>query len=193
LARPRNAQLDTALTRAAEEIILERGVASLSVEAVASRAGTTRPAFYRRFKDLPELVFALLLERFVVDLDSVIGLGNLPAELQVIQRNQVRLFGDPMVKLCLAGFLDALHANQKLSQIFVEKFLGPLRAGVVEIIQRSESRGEIPPCQDREWICDLLTGPLLMRCLLPGLPPLSEDLIESTVDSALCALHFSSP
>jgi AcrR family transcriptional regulator len=190
--RPRNADLDIALIQATGELLLENGFGSLSVEAITAKAGTTRPAFYRRFAGIPDLVLALMLERFSIDLDADIDSGNLPADLEAIQRDQVALFEDPLVKSSFAGFLNSLHDNNSLRTAFLEKFFAPRRAGVATIIRRAETRGEIPECTDVEWICDLITGPLVMRILLPGLLPLDEELISNTVASALCALGYRS-
>lgn len=190
--RPRNADLDVALIRATEELILDRGFSAVSVEAVSARAGTTRPAFYRRFDGIPDLILALLLERFSTDLDAVLDFGSLPADLEAIQREQVALFEDPLVKSSFAGFLASLHTNDQLGQVFLEQFLGPRRAAVAAIIRRAQSRGEIPEDPDVEWICDLITGPLVMRILLPGLLPLDDALVSNTVASALHALGYQS-
>ncbi len=62
VGRPRNTALDAALVRATGELIVERGFAGLSVGAIAARAKTSRPAFYRRFEGIPEIVLAVLLE-----------------------------------------------------------------------------------------------------------------------------------
>lgn len=193
IGRPRNTDLEPALLRAAEELLLERGFSAVSVESVASRAGTTRPAFYRRFDGIPHLVLALLLDRFAIDLDSGIDCGSLPADLEAIQRDQVELFTDPLVKRCLAGFLDSLQTDAVLRKVFLEEFLAPRRFGAGMIIRRAVTRGEIGPDPDIEWICDLLTGPLLMRTLMPGLRGLDEALVSQTVSSALDALRYRLP
>ncbi|MFF5792652.1 TetR/AcrR family transcriptional regulator [Paeniglutamicibacter sp. NPDC012692] len=193
IGRPRNANLDTALLRAAEELILERGFGAVSVEAIASRADTTRPAFYRRFDGIPRLVLALLLDRFAIDLDKCIDSGNLPDDLEAIQRDQLELFSSPLVKRSLAGFLGSLHEDPDLRRIFVEEFLAPRRYGAGMIILRAAGRGEIPQDPDLEWVLDLLTGPLLMRAVMPGLTGFDEALVSQTVASALGALSYRAP
>ena len=114
-----------------------------------------------------------MLERFSIDLDVEFDAGNLPADLEAIQRDQVSLFEDPLVKSSLAGFLNSLHDNEQLRTAFLANFFAP-------------------ECTDVGWICDLITGPLVMRILLPGLPPLDERLVSNTVASALFALGYRS-
>ena len=55
--------------------------------------------------------------------------------------------------------------------------LGAARARAVE-------RGETRPGVDTDWIGDLLTGPLLMRALLPT-GPIDANLARLTVETAL--------
>lgn len=191
VGRPRDAALDGALIRAAGELLVERGFAGVSVGAIAARAKTSRPAFYRRFDGVPEVVLAVLLERFPTHLDQGINTGTLPGDLEAIQRDQVRLFTDPLVLFSLAGFLDAVRVDEQLRTVFVRRFLVPRRAGVAAVIARAIGRREIPACPDVEWICDLLTGPVLMRVLMPGLNGLDESLIVQSVASVLAALGYS--
>ncbi|QWF82437.1 TetR/AcrR family transcriptional regulator [Amycolatopsis sp. CA-230715] len=54
--RPRNARADEAILTAAIDLLLERGVAQVSVEQVARLAGVTRATVYRRFPDLTALL-----------------------------------------------------------------------------------------------------------------------------------------
>ncbi|MGP5220442.1 TetR/AcrR family transcriptional regulator [Arthrobacter rhombi] len=190
IGRPRDADVDALLLRSAEEIILERGYHSLSIGAIASRAGTTRPSFYRRFDGIPHLMMALLLDRFGMDLDLGIDSGNVAEDLGQIQREQVALFSSPLAQHGLAGFLDALQSDADLRTVFLQEFLGPRRAAVAMIIRRAAARGEIDPDPDVEWACDLLTGPLLLRAVMPGLQELDETLISQTVSSTLSTLGY---
>lgn len=193
IGRPRDTGLDVALLRSAEDLIIERGFGGLSVGAVASRAGTTRPAFYRRFDGIAHLMLDLLLDRFGMNLDLVIDCGNLPEDLAMIQREQIELFASPLGQHGLAGFLDSLHRDTELRRVFLDEFLGPRRHGTAMIIRRAEARGEIPPNPDMEWACDLLTGPLMLRAVMPGLQELDEPFLAQTVAGALCALGYRAP
>lgn len=190
IGRPRDNAIRAALIEAAESLILESGLTGVSIEAVAARAETTRPAFYRRFEGIPAIILAVIEERFITTLDVDFDTGGLTEDLEAVQREQLALFQDPLIARCLAGFLDSLHGNKQLESIFLENFLVPRRAATAEIIHRAISRGEIPAGPDIEWICDLLTGPLVLRAVMPGLQPLDNKLVSQTVASALAALNY---
>ena len=59
-----------------------------------------------------------------------------------------------------------------------------LRAVPTVAPPRAVERGEIRPGVDTEWIGDLLTGPLLMRVLVPT-GPIDANLARLTVETAL--------
>ncbi|MFP5320993.1 MAG: TetR/AcrR family transcriptional regulator, partial [Acidimicrobiia bacterium] len=58
--RPRDVELDDAIVEAAREVLSELGVDGVTFERVASRAGTTRPALYRRYPSRTDLVLDAL-------------------------------------------------------------------------------------------------------------------------------------
>ena len=56
LGRPRDPRIDDAVLRATVELLGETGYADLSVDAIAERAGTSKPAIYRRWPSKAHLV-----------------------------------------------------------------------------------------------------------------------------------------
>ncbi len=189
MGRPRDERLGRALLDATCELLAERGYAATTIEDVARRAGTTKPTLYRRHRNRVELVTEALVDRF--GHDPTHDTGTLRGDLEDLQRHQVTLFGDPVLRGAMVGLLDELRADEEAATVFVSRFLAPRRAATARVLERATERGEIAACDDPEWICDLVTGPLLMRAMLPGLPPLDETLVEQTVAAALASLGVS--
>ncbi len=54
--RPRDRRIDGAVLAATADLLVEVGYADLTVAAVAERAGTTKPAIYRRWRSKAHLV-----------------------------------------------------------------------------------------------------------------------------------------
>ncbi|MFD8249623.1 TetR/AcrR family transcriptional regulator [Nocardia sp. NPDC059691] len=187
--RPRDRGLDAALLAAAEQLVVERGYGALTLQAVADVAATSRPALYRRFSDRAALVMALLIDRYGLD-PGAEDLGGLESEMLAIQRHQMELFNDPLVRMAVPGLLEDLSRSPDLARRFHEQFLNPRRVSTAAILDRAVERGEIVPGTDPEWICDLITGPMLMRALIPTLGPIDEELVQLTVRSALDAVGY---
>lgn len=181
--RPRDRALDAAILAAAAAIVEASGYGEVSIEAVASAAGTTRAAVYRRHGNVAELVIAVLADRFGVD--PGVDTGTLAGDLRAIQSHRRALFTHPLVARGLPGLIDDLSRQPAVAAIFSRTFLGPRRDATARALDRAVARGEASVDLDAEWISDLLTGPLLMRAILPGLEPIDEALVVRTVDAAL--------
>lgn len=186
--RPRKDAVDDDILRAVAELVVERGYARVTIDEVVARARTNKPAFYRRFRDLADVVPRLLAARHGTDED--IDTGNLVGDLVEVQRRQRDLFTDPVVTRGLVGWLAEVDTEPVRAAPFLAGYLGPRRAYTSVILGRAEARGEIPPGADPAWIADLLTGPLLMRVVMPGLPPADDLLVARTVHAVLDVLGF---
>jgi AcrR family transcriptional regulator len=187
--RPRRESLGAAILDAAAQLVLTQGYQAASIEAIARVAGTTRPAVYRRHPSRGHVVVAAMACRF--GLDPAPDTGSLRGDLRTVQRAQVRFFTDPMVIRALPGLLHEATADPALQAQFFTEFVAPRRQSTVRALHRAVERGETRDGFDSDWICDLLTGPLIMRVFVPT-GPIDEELAELTVDAALDALAQTS-
>ncbi|MBF6351885.1 TetR/AcrR family transcriptional regulator [Nocardia flavorosea] len=187
--RPRDTRLDSALLAATADLIAERGYTAVTLQAVADAAGTSRPALYRRYSDLADLVVSMLMQRFGLA-PGAEDLGGIEAELLAIQQHQRELFNDVVMRRALPGLIADLARSPEVAQRFHEQFLEPRRRSTASILERAVVRGEIAAGTDPEWLCDLITGPMLMRALVPALPPIDAELVRLTVRSALDAVGY---
>lgn len=90
------------LLDAAKEIVGERGFHAVSIDAVARRAGITRPVVYAQFDDLESLLHAL------VDREESGAMAQLAA---VIPDSPGEREPDEVVLSGLRAFLEAVQAN----------------------------------------------------------------------------------
>lgn len=169
-------------------MVVENGYGATTIDAVARAAGTTRPAVYRRYASLAQIVSAAMSSRLVFDplLDS----GHLPTDLTRIQQAQVAFFTDPLVVKAMPGLIEESSRNETLRNRLLDDVMAPRRAAVRVALEQAITRGDIEVGHDVEQIADLLTGPLLLRTLLPALGDVSDALVASTVAAALNAVHF---
>lgn len=175
--------------QAMAELVAERGYASVTVEQVVARAGTNKPAFYRRFRHLAEVVPRILASRHGTDED--IDTGTLVGDLATVQQRQRALFTDPVVVRGFAGWLAHIEHDPEAGTTFFRHYLAPRRAYTQTILDRAVARGEIAPVRaDPAWIADLLTGPLIMRVVVPALPPIDDSLIMQSIHAALDVLGY---
>jgi hypothetical protein len=55
------------------------------------------------------------------------------------------------------------------------------------MLARAVDRGEIAPVEQPDIVSDLLTGPLLLRAVLPTVGPMDDALLAATVEAAMNA------
>src|SRR5689334_3188529 len=84
-------------------LVGEQGFHDLSIEAIAKRAGITRPVIYAHFEDLDALLEAML-EREAVRALTQLG-AIMPTELPTGGRRKEALLG------ALRGYLEAIQAD----------------------------------------------------------------------------------
>jgi len=220
--RPRKHSIDQDILDAVAELVVELGYPRVTVDRIVERAGTNKPAFYRRYPNLAAVVPRLLAARHGTDED--IDTGSLVGDLVEVQRRQRELFTDPVVRRGFSGWLAEVDAEPANGAEFLAGYLAPRRAFTRTIIARAVERGEIegrgiagevatsvastaPSARlgdgrdvdvdvdadtdaDAAWIADLLTGPLLMHVVMPGLAPIDDALVSRTVHAALDALGY---
>ena len=183
--RPRDTSLDTAIANAVESLLLSDGYAAVNIDRVAKLAGTTRAAIYRRAKTPGELMVGLLVSRFGID--PAPDSGDLRRDLRLLQELQRSFFADPVVQAALAGLLSDFPSNNAVAVALYERFMAPRRHSVAAMLARAVERAEITAAKHPGVVSDLLTGPLLLRAVLPIIGPIDDTLLEATVEAALSA------
>jgi AcrR family transcriptional regulator len=186
--RPRDSSLDTAIVNATQALLLGEGYSAVNIDRVAKLAGTTRAAVYRRASSATELVVMLLISRFGID--PAPDSGELRQDLLLLQQLQRQFFADLVVQAALAGVLTAIRDNDALAVSFYDRFMAPRRTSVAAMLARAATRGEINLPQHPAVISDLLTGPLLLRTLMPLLGSVDDALVDATVNAAVSALGY---
>lgn len=181
--RPRDNALDGAIAGATESVLLSDGYGAVNIDRVAKLAGTTRAAIYRRAKTRGELVVGLLVGRF--GSDPAPDSGQLRRDLHQLQEIQRSFFADPLVQAGLAGVLSDFVADDDLGAVLYDRFMAPRRRSVAAMLTRAADRGEIAPVDRPDIVSDLLTGPLLLRAVLPVIGPIDDRLLDATIEAAM--------
>ena len=185
--RPLDPQVDQAIVNAALELALEHGFASLTIDAIVTRAGTTRPAFYRRFRNLSDV---LLTMGQSPEPPHVPDTGSLESDLTAFIGTQVTRFADPLTRDALAEIIGTLSREPEFAREFTRRINEPARHAFYQIVHNAIHRGDLPedPQRDLDWLYDLATGPALLRAVFPHSQPLDDTLTAHSVHAVLAAL-----
>jgi AcrR family transcriptional regulator len=187
--RPRSQEADRAILTAAVELLAERGLAAMSIEEVAARAGVGKTTIYRRWPSKG----LLALDAFVASFreqQPLVDTGTLRGDLLAALHAWVRAVTQTPMGSMLTGLIAEAQHDTELRGAWRDRVLEPLRTQHRIMLDRAIARGEIPPGVDREVILDLFFGAAEHRLLLGHLP-MSDDFIADVVDVILAGIGRS--
>jgi AcrR family transcriptional regulator len=180
--RPRRRTAQTAITKATVDLLAERGFQATTIEAIALRAGVGRNTIYRRWRSKEELVADALREQLTTDFDQWAD-EDLRSLLLNWLQDFARTFSDPLLGRLLAGVLGELQRNPVFADVYADRVVRPRRQALLDRLAQARERGELRPDVDVEHVADLLGGPLLLRLLPLGLPPLRDTYAEELLET----------
>jgi AcrR family transcriptional regulator len=184
--RRRGEVLEKALLDAAWAELTETGYDDLTIEAVATRAGTSRAVLYRRWPSKQDLVLATLLDHVKSDPVGVPNTGSLRGDVIALLKaaNELRLRTAIVVFTRLGGFYRDADTNLAELAAVVQGD----RATVLDaIIEQAVARGEVKPGQISERVARVPVE-LFRYELMVRLQPVPDDVLEGIVDDVFLPL-----
>jgi AcrR family transcriptional regulator len=176
--RPRDVGRDRAILEATLALVGEVGLAGLTIDAVALRAGVGKATIYRRWSSKEALVldaWSALVER-----PELPDTGSLRDDLHGLLRTLTHTFAATgVVRRILPQMVAAAQVDDEF-RVAYQQYVAQRRRPMQVILARARRRGELPPDADLELIHDLILGPFMYRVLVSGAP-----FDETTVDDVL--------
>ncbi|SDP52929.1 transcriptional regulator, TetR family [Actinopolyspora xinjiangensis] len=187
--RPRDPQIDMAVLEATLTVLDESGYGQLAIEEVARRAGTTKPAIYRRWSNRPRLALAALATRLggVETPDSGCTICDLTEGLNVFVAAFRRIHPD-----VLSPLLADCTADSRLHDEFMTTLFDPPRAAVARMLDHAVARGDLRADLDRGLILDMLGSLVYYRALF-GHAPTTESEVDHAVEALLRGIATDYP
>jgi AcrR family transcriptional regulator len=184
--RPRSVQAHEAILAAALDLAVEGGLARMTMEKVAARAGAGKATIYRRWGTkhalMADALRSIAAEIRAPDTGTLrgdfLGLaaqamgGNAPGALRLMPRLMIEAAEDP-----------------ELLAVCREVLVDPRRAELRAVLRRGVERGELRADLDLELAIDGLIGPIAYRVLITGGDPAElRGLAERVFDQAIAGL-----
>lgn len=163
------------------DVLSEVGYGGFTIEEVARRAGTTKPAIYRRWPTRQRLVLAALARQL-----GQIEAPNTECTLCDISEC-ISLFVSAFERMppdVLGPLLADCTGDPTLRSEFMTSLFDPPRAAVDETLTRALERGDLRPDLDRQLTLDLLGSLVHYRALFEHAST-SQTQIESAVETLL--------
>ena len=180
--RPRSESARKQIMEAAYKFLSEKGIQAASTQEIAAAAGVSTATLYRWW-DTKE---AIMLDAAFEHVGPVLGFEGKGSPLERLREQAVR--GIKFLRSedgkVMARLITGIYENEKLRQLFLERYYLPRRAMARKVVQEAIDLGELPKDTDPEIIIDALHGPQFFR-LIMGHIPLSKEFAEAICDIVL--------
>lgn len=174
--------LETAIRAAVLALLAEQGAGAVTMEAVAARAGTSKPVLYRRWPDRAALLCDTLLE-VTVRAVPMADLGSYREDMLAVLHGWLELFSGPLGAVATA-LVGAMSHDADLARTFREGVMGRRKADMEALIARGVARGEVRADVPVDLARELGPSLLWHRHLITG-DPVTPQLLERIVDDVL--------
>jgi AcrR family transcriptional regulator len=180
--RRRGAVLEAAIRGAVLDLVTEQGAAGVTMEAVAARAGTSKPVLYRRWPDRSALLRETLVP-LVMDAIPHTDTGSYRGDMLAILRGWASFFSGPYGP-AVTAIVGAMPHDPDLAVAFRDGVIGWRKEAMAQTLRRGIERGEVRPDVRVEVARELGQAVLWHRFLVTG-DPVDDDLVVHVVDEVL--------
>jgi AcrR family transcriptional regulator len=179
--RPRRADADAAILAATLELLSEVGVAGLSMDLLAQRAGVGKATIYRRWDSKEALILDTL--RLTTTPIPIPDEGSVREDLFVYMDAVIEHFSPGRGSDVLPHLIEASCYDEEL-RASLDGYLRERQSTTRLILHRGIERGELPAETDVDLITDVILAPFFYRHLLTG-AAVDRRFIHRLVEFAL--------
>ncbi|WAJ43533.1 TetR/AcrR family transcriptional regulator [Mycobacterium sp. Aquia_216] len=180
-----------AILRAADDLLVEKGFAGVTVEGIARAAGVAKQTVYRWWNSKTEVLMDAFLEDAAADLEPP-DTGSLESDLRAHLHDTARfLISDDAGAVYRALVGQAQH-DAELAQTFRARYLHDQQVRDQKPFIRAIARGELSAETDVASLAEWLIGPLHYRVIVTG-ESVDDTFLGAIVDDVLSMCRRWSP
>ncbi len=178
--RPRSIHADQAILQATLDLLAEVGYQSMSIEAIAARAGVGKTTIYRRYTSKEEIV-ADAIESLRED-TSIPDTGSFWGDMDILIENAGKKINSPLGRQTLALIISTASSNPQFAEVYWKRYTQVRREAFAKVLERAKLRGEIHKDADIDLIIDLVSGSLYYALIFKPTTEPVEAYMRRTMD-----------
>jgi AcrR family transcriptional regulator len=163
LGRPRNPRIDDSVLRATVELLGTSGYAALSVDAIAKRAATSKPAIYRRWPSKAHLVHEAVFP--ISEATELPDTGSLDGDVREMVRRSTGVLTTPAARAALPGLLAEMATDPTLHAKLIGRFGDVTSRGMTDRLDDAVRRGEVRADVTAADLVEAIAGIALMAII----------------------------
>jgi AcrR family transcriptional regulator len=181
--RPRDPRRREAILQAAIALVAEVGYDRMTVEALAARAGVSKPTIYRRWPGGKKEIVVDAIRSKHADFDSLPDAGSLRGDLLALLGAMIEHI-DEDAHLA-GGLISQLRDSEELATLMRDEIVTLERQRYDALIQRAVERGELSAdARVTPLFSDVAGAVVFTRAVITG-QPLDQAFLEELVDHVL--------
>lgn len=166
--RPRDADAGEKILSAARELLAEGGFDAMSFEAVAKRAGVTRPTIYRRWATKAHLA-AEISNGGEGTIPDVIEAEGLRGQLLLFVNQLIAQYSRPEMSAAISGMMVAYRRLPELRTELHDPLEKRNRQVIAAIINKGKAANLVSPSVNVDTLFDIAVGAVLFRNVFSSL------------------------
>ena len=139
---------------ATRRLLVERGYAATTIDLIATTAGVSRPAVYRRWSSKAQLVHEALFP----DLGPEPQEDDFVAEITRLCRGALRMYGDAAVRESIPGLLNDLRSDRRMRRVLSDRLEATARSRLAARVGEAVADGAARPGISADTIMDAIAG-----------------------------------
>ncbi|WP_330180358.1 TetR/AcrR family transcriptional regulator [Nocardia sp. NBC_01503] len=182
----RDPAVDKAVLDAARSLLVERGYAATSIDAIAARAGVSRPAIYRRWPTKAHLIAKAVFP----DVGSDQIAPDLTSEIRKVIRGTIQLFGSAETRAAMPGLMAEMRQDSGLYEKLSARLDTPTREELADYLPTEADPTR--PGLDPNTLLDTIAGAALFAMCIRDITDL-DGYAESLEDLLLYGIMGTRP
>jgi AcrR family transcriptional regulator len=181
--RPRDPRRREAILRAAIELVAAVGYDRMTVEALAARAGVSKPTIYRRWPGGKQEIVVDAIRSRHADADAPPDRGSLRGDLLALLGAVIEHIEEDAHMA--GGLITQLRESEELARLLRDEVITHERRRFDALIQRAVERGEISADARISPLAYDVPGSLIFTRAVVTAEPLDQAFLEELVDHVL--------
>jgi AcrR family transcriptional regulator len=177
LGRPRDPRIDNSVLRATVELLGTSGYAGLSVDAIAKRAATSKPAIYRRWPSKAHLVHEAVFP--ISEATELPDTGSLAGDMREMVQRATGMLTTPAARAAMPGLLAEMATDPTLHAKLLDRFGDVTSRGMTDRLEGAVRRGEVRSGVTAADLVEAIAGMTLMAIITRN-HELNDDWVERT-------------
>jgi AcrR family transcriptional regulator len=150
----RDPAIDTAVLDATRKLLIARGYSATTIDLIASTAGVSRPAVYRRWASKAHLVHEALFP----DLGPEPPENDFVDEISRLCHGALRMYGDPAVREAIPGLLNDLRTDRRMRRVLSDRLEATARSQLASQVTQAVVDGIARPGISADTVMDVIAG-----------------------------------